>query len=177
MLPGLDLAPSLQDIFVNYLYGPKIVQLGEYLGYSALASATSTALGAMIDANSSSMYKDLSRLAIAAYIATANTLTDTSLNGLDCTQHLPSNIARDADSKPLNDVGGFVVWSQDVSTMSVKALILIPVFTVALAAIYFALMAWSPLRRVRALEARVLHRTLQKQFPEAKPFRDGSWTT
>lgn len=153
------------------------MSMGQYLGYSALASAQGNALGSTVDAASSSMSADLYRLVLASYIATANTLTDTTLVNRQYALNMSTDVALDASGKPADGVGDFVIWSEDVSTLSVTALILIPVISSACVLVYFCLMAWTPLRRVRALEAEVLHKTLQERVPEARPFKDGSWTT
>lgn len=177
-LPGLELPPSLRRILTRYpRYGPKIVQIGTSLGYSALASAQGNTLGYTVEANFSSIANDLDRLVLAAYIATANTLTDTTLINLQYAQYTSSDLARDENGNPSDGVGDFVIWTDDVSSLSVTALILIPVISSAFVLIYFSLMAWTPLRRVQALEAEVLHKTLQERCPEARPFKDGSWTT
>jgi len=133
-LPGLDLSLGVQSILTNFLSTPKIFTLGVVLGGSALQSA-STELENVFNASSSSMEADLSRLVFASYIATVNTLTDTTL--------FPESrgVLNDVTTNPQSyvGVGGFVIWSNDVIALSVSALIIIPTVTVALWLIFIAL--------------------------------------
>ena len=129
-LPGLNLSFAMQDIFSHFLGLPKIPVLAERLGISALKSA-STYQGGVFNASSSSLYDDLERLVFASYIATVNTLTETTLfaNGSDIENDLYA--ISGSNSIPAG-VDEFVIWSTDVITLSVKALIIIPVLTVTL---------------------------------------------
>jgi len=133
-LPGLDLSPGLQSTLIQFLGTPKIFTLGVVLGGSALQSA-STEVENVFNASSSSMQADLSRLVFASYIATVNTLTDTTL--------FPQirGVLNDITTNPQSygGVGEFVIWSNDVIALSVSALIIIPTITVALWLIFIAL--------------------------------------
>ncbi|MCJ1476868.1 hypothetical protein MMC13_005537 [Lambiella insularis] len=135
-LPGLDLPESLQDIFARNLANPKIPALGMRLGASALKSATN-AFSGVFNASSSSVYADLERLVFASYIATVNTLTETTLfapnSGI-------KNDALDDNGQPQPGVEEFVIWSKDVITLSVKALIIIPVLAGLLWMIFFGVL-------------------------------------
>ena len=97
---------------------------------SALKSA-STYQGGVFNASSSSLYDDLERLVFASYVATVNTLTETTLfaNGSDIENDL---YAISGSSSIPAGVDEFVIWSTDVITLSVKAFIIIPVLTVTL---------------------------------------------
>ena len=129
-LPDLNLSLAMQDIFAHFLGLPKIPVLALRLGISALKSS-STYQGGVFNASSSSLYNDLERLVFASYIATVNTLTETTLFASG------SNIENDlynisgSNSIPAG-ADEFVIWSTDVSTLSVRALIIIPVLTVTL---------------------------------------------
>lgn len=126
-LPGLDLSPGLNTILVDSLGLPMIYLLGTYLQVSALKSSV-TALSNILDASSSSIYSDLSRLVYASYIATINCLTETTLfpqadgflNGV-----APGGIL-------LEGTGDFVIYSSDIVTLSVRTLIIIPTIAVGL---------------------------------------------
>ena len=129
-LPGLNLSLAMQDIFSHFLGLPKIPVLAQRLGISALKSA-STYQGGVFNASSSSLFGDLQRLVFASYIATVNTLTETTLfaNGSKIQNDLYA--ISGSNSIPAG-VDEFVIWSTDVITLSVKALIIIPVLSVTL---------------------------------------------
>ena len=150
-LPGLELSGALQDIFAHFLGQPKIHVLGTRLGASALKSA-STSYYDIFNASSSSLYTDLERLVFASYIGTANTLTETTLFARS------SNVENDvltidAGTIPPG-IDEFVIWSTDVITLSVKALIIIPVVTATLWIIAIVIF-FLPLREIAALSETV----------------------
>lgn len=126
-IPGLNLSPGLTTIFVDSLGQPMIYLLGTYLQVSALESSV-TALSNILDANSSSVYSDLQRLVYASYIATINCLTETTL-------FAPANGFLN-DVRPggvlLDGTGGFVIFGDNISTLSVRTLIILPVLAAAL---------------------------------------------
>ena len=151
-LPGLELPLALQDIFAHYLGAPKIPSLGSQLGLSALQSA-STSIETVFNASSSSLYNDLERLVFASYIATVNTLTETTLYN---TGHsIPNDIL--ANGQIPDGVDEFVIWSKDVITLSVKALIIIPVLTAVLW-IIFVIVLLLPLKPIQALKELAAHK-------------------
>ncbi len=157
-LPGLNISTGmLQNVFIRFLGEPKMVPVAMRLGASALLSA-STALGEVFDAGSSSMYADLQRLVLASYIATTNMLTDTTLFPTDTNSIL--NYALGPDGALLSGVAEFVVWSSDISTLSVRSIIIIPTVWLALWIIVLILSGIRPLRVVQALSATVLFRHL-----------------
>lgn len=166
-VPGLDLSSGMQNILARYLGGQKLVDIGRQLGLSNLLSST-TSLGNIFDAGSSSAFSDLHRLILAAYIATTNTLTDLTLyppNTADGTVSI-ANLALDDNGNPKPGVGDFVIWSTDISTLSIKALIIIPVLSLVFWLIALGLLTWSPLKHVNRLDATELHRTLEEKYPE-----------
>lgn len=126
-IPGLNMSPGLVTIFVESLGVPMIYHLGTYLQVSALKSSV-TALSNILDANSSSIYSDLERLVYASYIATVNCLTETTLfapaNGF------PNEVA--PGGILLEGTGNFVIYSNDIATLSVRSLIIIPTIAVSL---------------------------------------------
>ncbi|KIX96218.1 uncharacterized protein Z520_07996 [Fonsecaea multimorphosa CBS 102226] len=160
-LPGLEISPGLQDILARFLSLPKIVTLATRLGASALVS-TDTSLGEKFDAGASSFHNDLERLVFASYIATMNTLTDTTL--FSTNNYGIPNEATGSDGKPSPGVDAFVIWSSEVSTLSILALIIIPVMTVAMKVIVWALtempFSWY---RIQALQATVLYSCLHEK--------------
>ncbi|KAL2047863.1 hypothetical protein ABVK25_011272 [Lepraria finkii] len=152
-LPGLELSGALQDIFAHFLGQPKIQVLGTRLGASALKSA-STSYYDIFNASSSSLYTDLARLVFASYIGTANTLTETTLFARS------SNVENDVLTLTIDagtippGIDEFVIWSTDVITLSVKALIIIPVVTATLWIIAIVVF-FLPLPEIAALSATV----------------------
>ena len=126
-LPGVDLPFGLTTIFVDSLGLPMIYLLGTYLQVSALKSSV-TALSNILDASSSSIYGDLERLVFASYIATVNCLTETTL--FSPADGFPNDAAPGGVLLP--GAGNFVIYSDDVATLSVRILIVIPVLAVAL---------------------------------------------
>jgi len=128
-LPGLNLPGGLQAILANSLSEPLIINLATYLGPQALAS-TATSLGLYFDANVSSFHSDIQRLVIASYVASANTLTESTLFAEDRLD-VP-NFALGDDGQVLPGADNFVIWSSQVGTLSVRTLIIIPVIALAL---------------------------------------------
>ncbi|KAK1753831.1 hypothetical protein QBC47DRAFT_347954 [Echria macrotheca] len=174
-LPGLDLSPGMQLILARYLGQPRIVSIGRQLGLSALLSSTNS-IGDIFNAGSSSAFSDLRRLVLAAYIATANTLTDLTLYPGDVPDRNSSagNLAVDESGGVKPGVAEFVVWSADITTLSVKAITIIPILAFILWLLALSLLRWSPLRIVNALDAAVLHKYLVDDYG-ARPNRTGTW--
>ncbi|KAK0617517.1 hypothetical protein B0T14DRAFT_569008 [Immersiella caudata] len=173
-LPGLDLSPGLQLILARYLATPRIVSIGRLLGLSALLSST-TSIGNIFDAETSSAFSDLRRLVLAAYIATTNTLTDLTLFADDAPgrSNSTANLAIDESGNLKPGVADFVVWSPDITTLSVKAIIIIPVLSLLLWILALSLLRWTPLRRVNDLDATVMHDALHEHG--ARPTGRRSW--
>lgn len=128
-IPGMNIASALHNLLITFLGTPKIVSLGTRLGPSALLSS-STALGETFDVTSSSVHDDLERLVFAAYIATVNTLTDSTQFPVN--RYNVSNIALESDGTTKFGVTEFVVWSINVTTLAILPIIFIPSVTFAL---------------------------------------------
>lgn len=110
--------------------------LATCLGSAGLESASSSLAG-IFNTSSSSIHADLTRLVFASYIATVNTLTDTTLFTTDT--DIPNDVVDDK-SNIQDRVGEFVIWDGDVSTLSVKALVIIPTLALAMWIIFIFLM-------------------------------------
>ncbi|KAK0745730.1 hypothetical protein B0T18DRAFT_428829 [Schizothecium vesticola] len=175
-LPGLDLSPGMQLILARYLGTPRIVSIGRLLGLSALLSST-TSIGNIFDAESSSAFSDLRRLVLAAYIATTNTLTDLTLYPDDAPGrgNGAANLAIDESGNVKPGVAEFVVWSPDITTLSVKAIIIIPVLSIVFWLLALGLLRWSPLKSVNALDATVLQQELDKHGAQLS--KKGTWAS
>lgn len=126
-IPGLELPLGIRTILVDNLGVPMIFALGSYLHASSLKSS-STAISDLFDANSSSIFQDLQRLIFASYIATVNTMTETTLYppGIDILNDVTYNGAL------LDGTAEFVIFSNEVVTLSVRSLIIIPTLAVTL---------------------------------------------
>jgi hypothetical protein len=174
-LPGLDMSPGMQLILSRYLGTPRIVSMGRLLGLSALLSST-TSIGNIFDAESSSVFSDIQRLVLAAYIATTNTLTDLTLYPEDAPgrDNGAGNLAIDEAGNIKPGVADFVVWSPDITTLSVKAIIIIPVLALVFWLLALSLLRWTPLKRVNELDATVLHKALHHHG--AEPDGKGTWS-
>ncbi|KAK4249133.1 hypothetical protein C7999DRAFT_30345 [Corynascus novoguineensis] len=126
-MPGLNLSPGLTAILVDSLGAPMIYLLGTYLQVSALKSSV-TALSNIIDAESSSIYSDLQRLVYASYIATINCFTETTFfappNGFP-NEVRPGGVL-------LDGAADFIIFSNDIATLSVRTMIILPVLALAL---------------------------------------------
>jgi hypothetical protein len=160
-LPGLDMSPGLQGVLVRNLGVPAIVLWGGLLGGSTLQSATSaTPLGAF-DANSSTVYDDLKRLVLVAYIGSVNALINTVLYPTEVNS-VP-NMVLDLDGVILPGVDEFVIFSSEVTTLSVPAIVVIPVIFLVLFVINYCMINLpSPWYRIQALQATVLFTSLHQ---------------
>ncbi|KIH87664.1 hypothetical protein SPBR_04788 [Sporothrix brasiliensis 5110] len=166
-LPGLDLPLALQLIFARYLGAPRIESIGTELGLGALQSST-LALGTIFDAGSSSAFSDLQRLVLAAFIATANTLTDTTLaSSYLGSKTAAGNMIYGDNNEPLSGADEFVVWSSDVSTISVRAAIIIPVVAFASWLLVFFVLKFTPLASVNTLDILELQKNIYEKYPDA----------
>jgi hypothetical protein len=126
-IPGLNFPETLQKALQVQLGQPMIVSLGQPLGTQALASSLDV-IDFLFNASSSSVYNDLYRLVLTAYIATANVLTDSTLHTNTSTLGLPNLFTSDN----ITGVAEFVVYSPDVTTFSLVSIILIPLLALTL---------------------------------------------
>ncbi|KAI4858849.1 hypothetical protein F4820DRAFT_441530 [Hypoxylon rubiginosum] len=147
----IDISDDFRAILTSILSAPMIYLVGQHLASSALLSAT-TAIDQLFDAGSSSIHGDIERLVLAAYVATINVLTDTTLYPVGASEKL-SNLARDGSAQPLNGIADFVVWSPDVAALSTVAIIVIPSVFVGLWILALILLYWTPARIVNKLDS------------------------
>lgn len=155
----LNIPAGLVDILKAALGLPRIIFLAQALGTSALKSAT-TSQGYYFDARASSLRKDLERLVLGAYIATKNTLSETTMFNHKY-DDIP-NLALDATAKQYKDgVADFVIYGSGFAALRIDFLIVIPVITAVLWLAVFLLtdnpcfpLPWA---YVNALKAPVLY--------------------
>lgn len=119
--------PLLQ-VLESSTAAPKIISLAGAAGDSALRSKT-TSLNGIMDAGANSIRKDMERLVLASYVATQNTLVDTTMFHSDDSW---VNMLVGQDGRPAQGVGDFVLISPDIQTFSMVGLITIAVVMAAL---------------------------------------------
>jgi hypothetical protein len=165
--PLADLPESLNRVFTRFLSQPKIITLGTRLGASALLSAA-TAVGEYFDAATASVHSDLSRLVVASYIATTNTLADTTLfaNGTNSPVTDLPNLVRNDQAE---DVAQFVIYGSSVRAMSVAALASIPLLWAFMFGLAWVLTTrkWFPWYYVQGLQATILYSLLDQERHKA----------
>lgn len=170
-VPGLHLPDVLINIFNAFLTRPMMPEMGSRLGRSSLASGT-VALGATFNAGGSSIHNDIMRLVNASYIATRNVLADTTLFSNPIGTGI-INIALQMNGEPQEGVGEFVVSSPDIMTLSVRALIIVPVVLLGVFLItYLVGILPAPWRTAEALHATVLYSHLNEK---AAPGTHAKW--
>jgi hypothetical protein len=164
-LPGLGLSVSLQNILGQLLGLPMIELMGSHLQTSSLLSST-TALSQVFDAGASSIHSDLERLVIAAYVATTNILTDTTLYPTIAAKSVANDAVGD-DGKVPQDAAGFVVWSSEVATLSIVVIIAIPTVFVAIWFLAIVLIYWTPVKVVSILNSSTMQENRKENNPGA----------
>ncbi|PON27457.1 hypothetical protein TGAM01_v203838 [Trichoderma gamsii] len=165
LLPGLELSQGVQFIFSAHLYQPMIFTVASHLGLSALLSTT-TAVSQIFDAGASSIQTDLSRLVQAAFIATSNVLTDTTLYPPNSDQKLENWVAG------LSGVGDFVVWSPDASALSMNVLISIPSLLAGVWLLATLLLFLTPVKVINGLDSGLMFTAIKQENPDFDPVHD-----
>ena len=167
-----EMSDGMATILTRYLSIPAVVNLGNHLGVGALHSSSS-AVWTSFDAEASSIHKDLEQLVLGAYIATVDTLTDTTLymrpdlTGRTADNKVLANMAQDGLDRPLDGIGDFIVFSRDVAALSVGAVIVIPVLAVATWILMQVVLAMTPLKKATALEVIEFFQDVTRQFGDA----------
>lgn len=162
LLPGLELSLGVQLIFSAHLAQPMIFTVASHLGLSALLSTT-TAVSQIFDAGASSIQTDLTRLVQAAFIATSNVLTDTTLYPPNSDQKLANWVAGS------DGVGDFVVWSPDASALSMTVLITIPSLLAGVWLLATLLLLLTPVRIINGLDSGIMFSIFKKENPAFDP--------
>lgn len=165
LLPGLELSLGVQLVFSAHLSQPMIFTVASHLGLSALLSTT-TAVSQIFDAGASSIQNDLTRLVQAAFIATANVLTDTTLYPPHSDQTLENWVAGSSG------VGDFVVWSPDASALSMTVLITIPSLLASVWLLATVLLLLTPVRIINGLDSGIMFTIIKKENPAFDPVHD-----
>jgi hypothetical protein len=166
-LPGLHLSPGMQQMLLHYLLAPRIYNLGNDLGMSTLQSAALMA-GSFFNAEDSGIRTDLRRLVYAAYIATVNTLIDTTLHPpVDPRREAVPNMVLDELGRVLPGVADFVVYTSDVVTISLLHAIAIPCAALCTWLLPLVLLKTTRLRAVKKMDIAALFSALRKTFPDA----------
>lgn len=163
------LPPALVDVFQATLATPRIINLAQALGTSALKSAA-TSQGYYFDAAVSSIRADLERLVLGAYIATKNTLQETTMFSHPYDDI--ANLAYDSATKQFKDgAADFVLYGSGFAALRVKFLIIVPVIAFVLWLLVYLLTdnpcVVLPWAYVNALKAPVLYTAV-----DTETFRD-----
>ncbi|KAF2877685.1 hypothetical protein BDV95DRAFT_614799 [Massariosphaeria phaeospora] len=168
-----DIPEPLNLVLTRFLSRPKIESLGIQLGASALLSATTGGIGEYFDASRASVHSDLSRLVLASYIATKNTLSETAFvaNGSSASAaDVPNLIPLDQ----LDQIADFVLYSGNVRALSVSALASIPLAWAAMFLIAWIITSrsWFPWYYVQGLQATLLYSFLDEKFAHQEASRN-----
>lgn len=163
--------PFLTDILQSTNSVPLICNLGTGLGRSALTSSSSSAVGVGFNAGTASIFQDLEFLVIASYVATKNLFVETTLfsprgrDGLpDLARSFTSALVVDNSGLPRPGTGDFIIRDRGVITLSVRALIAIPLAMAAsVLAVFLLGLLPSPWRVSHALNATVLYSHLHER--------------
>jgi len=165
------LSDAMVEILRRYFTLPVAYNLGFALQGSALQSAKAV-IASRFDARDSSMYKDLYYIILSAYIATINTLTDTTLylqpdiDGSPPKIDIP-NLALDNTTRhPRPGIEDFVVFSDQVATLSLTRVILIPVLTLGSWLLMHMMLGLTPLKIAAAMESIELFQAVRQHYGE-----------
>jgi len=126
-LQGVKVPVALLDLLSETLSEPKLAELGNASGDSALRSRTTSPNG-VIDASASSIRKDLERLLVASYVSSQSTFLDTTMMRDDNWK----NILEGGRGGPRDGVGDFVIVSPGIETFSIAGLATVVVSLVVL---------------------------------------------
>jgi hypothetical protein len=156
------LPPALVTIFQRFLSLPRILNLAQALGTFALKSAGGS-LGYYFDAQNANLHDDLQRLVIGAYAATVNTLEETIKFSPQYSD--VGNLVVGNDSQFLPGLADFVIYSPDVSALSIPMLIVVPIIAAVLLGLVFLLTTGFPCYAppwgyVNALKASIVYSSL-----------------
>ncbi|PMD59789.1 uncharacterized protein K444DRAFT_722448 [Hyaloscypha bicolor E] len=152
---------SLATLFQRFLSAPRIINLGQALGTTALKSATGTQ-GYYFDAQSSSLHNDLERLVLGAYQATKNTLQE--LTQFSTQYSDIGNIMLNNDSMLLPGADLFVIYTPDAAALSLAMVIAVPIIAALLLGINLLLTTnYFPWGYVNSLKAAVIYSALDEK--------------
>ncbi|KAL1608483.1 hypothetical protein SLS60_003425 [Paraconiothyrium brasiliense] len=162
-----DFPEALEAILVNYLSLPMITELGVRLGQSTLLSARSS-LGNNFYAAGANIHADLTHLVLASYVATKNILTDTALLKSDNATDM--GIPNLLDDEQQKDVAIFVLYSKDISALSLTVLISVPIVVAFMFVIAYIVTShsWFPWYVVQGYRATALYSLLDEKLSGAE---------
>lgn len=125
-IPGLNVPKAA----LGSAFGiPMIVRIGQWLDRKALQS-TSSSLNALVDAEKSSLQNDLTHLVFTSYLASKNVLADSTTYGPE--QPGIRNLAKDPDGKFQPGAVDFVIYSNDIDSLSIRVIIAVPIILLVL---------------------------------------------
>ncbi|KAK0702838.1 hypothetical protein B0H67DRAFT_499742 [Lasiosphaeris hirsuta] len=120
---GMRIPVSLLQVLEITLSLPKLVELGNASGDSALRSRTTSPNG-VIDARASSIRSDMERLLVASYVASQSVFTDATMFQQDGTWR---NTLEGGNGQPKEGAGDFIIVSPEIQTFSLGGLIAVVV--------------------------------------------------
>ncbi|RFU77739.1 hypothetical protein TARUN_4518 [Trichoderma arundinaceum] len=168
-LPGLELSNGVQKIFNSFASRnlSMIAHMGQHLGsfalQSGLTSQSSVDGDTIFDAGSSSIQRDLQRIARIAFIATCSILTDSTLYPADAYSQADNAITSQDNARD------FVVRSPNVSALSLKVIIALPSALLGSWLFVAVLLFATPVRLVRGLDSSSMFTFIQAQLPGFNP--------
>jgi hypothetical protein len=161
-----DLSPAMVLIFQNFLSQPRIVGLTQSLGAKALKSAA-TSQGYYFDAGSSSLQSDLQRLILGAYIATKNTLAETTMFNAKQYPAISNLLIDPKTNQQIPGAGDFVILNSAFAALSVRVLIVVPTILALLFLLVLILSDTTPISMpwgyVNSLRASVLYAAIDTE--------------
>jgi len=124
-LIGIAVPEVLRDVVGTALLYPPVQRVGSFAGMSALASVVSTeeSSDGILNAENSSIYKDLERLIFAGYISALNILPDTTRAQPTKELMRTKNLFVNETTGILPGAEDFVVTTPDVQTFNLTGLI------------------------------------------------------
>ncbi|KAK0710599.1 hypothetical protein B0H67DRAFT_262423 [Lasiosphaeris hirsuta] len=129
-LESLAVPQALQDVFAIALLTPPVQRVGRDAVMSALSSAISTsgAVNGVLDAATSSIFRDMERLIMAGYVSTLNILGDSTLFEPSPEDYKNSNwFTNETTGELLDEADAFVVQTSSVQTFNLTGLITLAV--------------------------------------------------
>ncbi|KLU84799.1 hypothetical protein MAPG_03835 [Magnaporthiopsis poae ATCC 64411] len=124
-LPGLNVPNLLLSVFKSAFNVPMLVALGTAGEDSALKSRIMSRNG-VIDAEASSIIRDMQRLIVGSFVASRSVLVDTTMYGRR-DLYDPANILLGPNGQPLDGAADFVISDPTIKTFSLGGIVAVSV--------------------------------------------------
>ncbi|KAK0649255.1 hypothetical protein B0T16DRAFT_372167 [Cercophora newfieldiana] len=166
------LSDAMVEVLQRYFTTPVAYNLGFALQGSAL-QASKTTVGKVFSAGASSIYRDLCHIILSAYIATENTLTDTTLYASQSVTgdvppkfDLPNLALNNSTQNPRPGVEEFVVFTNKAVALELTTTILIPILTLGSWLLMHMMLGLTPLKMAAAMESIELFKAVKSHYGE-----------